>query len=224
MAPPTLPDQLDALQGLLGEMASAAAAAMRDSTAALVENRPRLAERVIAGDAAIDAMRAEVEETAAEALLFHAPVAGDLRNVVAAIRAAGDLERMGDLALHVAEAVRRRAPRSAVPPEVVRGFADMGALAVALARKLGEVVRSRNVLLAVELDHDDEAMDRLHRQTFSVLLDRAWPHGIAAAVDVTLLARYYERFADRAVRVGRETVYAVTGRTPKEVLDAGLTR
>src|SRR5687768_3704102 len=105
MAPLPLPVQLDALQELLGEMAGAAAAAMRNSTAALVENRPRLAERVVAGDAAIDEMRTKVEETAAEVLLFHAPVAGDLRSVVAAIRAAADLERMGDLALHVAEAV-----------------------------------------------------------------------------------------------------------------------
>jgi len=224
MAPPPLLEQLDALQALLGEMASAAAAAMRDSTAALVENRPRLAERVIADDAAIDAMRAEIEEIAAEALLFHSPVAGDLRSVVAAIRAAGDLERMGDLALHVSQAVRRRAPQPAVPAEVVRGFAEMGALALALARKAGEVVRSRNVLLAVELDADDEEMDRLHRWTFGVLLDPAWPHGIAAAVDVTLLARYYERFADHAVRVAHETVYAVTGRTPQELLDAGLGR
>jgi phosphate transport system protein len=224
MAPPPLQVQLDALQGLLGEMASSAVTAMRDSTAALVENRPRLAERVIAGDAAIDEMRAKVEETAADALLFHAPVAGDLRSVVAAIRAAGDLERMGDLALHVAEAVRRRAPQPAVPPEVVEGLADMGGLAVALARKAGDAVRSRNVLLAVELDADDEAMDRLHRHTFAVLLDPAWPHGIEAAVDVTLLARYYERFADHAVRVARETVYAVTGQTPQELLDAGLGR
>jgi phosphate transport system protein len=106
----------------------------------------------------------------------------------------------------------------------VRGFAEMGALAVALARKAGHVVRSRNVLLAVELDADDEAMDRLHRGMFGVLLDPAWPHGIAAAVDVTLLARYYERFADHAVRVARETVFAVAGRTPEEVLDAGLQR
>ncbi len=223
MAPPPLPVQLDALRRLLGEMSSAATAAMADSTAALVDNRPRLAERVIAGDVAIDEMRAKVEETAAEVLLVHAPVAGDLRTVVAAIRAAGDLERMGDLALHISEAVRRRAPRSAVPPEVVPGFADMGALAVALARKAGEVVRSRNVLLAVELDADDDAMDLLHRGMFGLLLDPAWPHGIAAAVDVTLLTRYYERFADHAVRVARETVYAVTGRTPKELLDAGLT-
>ena len=224
MAPPPLPAQLEALTGLLGEMSNAATAAMRDSTAALVDNRSRLAERVIAGDPAIDALRAKVEETAAEALLFHAPVAGDLRSVVAAIRSAASLERMGDLALHVAEAVRRRAPRPAVPAEVVRGFADMGALAVALGHKAGEVVRSRNVLLAVELDADDEAMDRLHRWTFGVLLDPAWPHGIEAAVDVTLLARYYERFADQAVRVARETVYAVTGRTPQELLEAGLER
>jgi phosphate transport system protein len=73
------------------------------------------------------------------------------------------------------------------------------------------VVRSRNVLMAVELEADDDAMDMLHRHMFTVLMDPSWPHGVPVAVDVTLLARYYERFADHAVMVANQTVYAVTG-------------
>ncbi|OLT01541.1 hypothetical protein BJF90_31040 [Pseudonocardia sp. CNS-004] len=90
----------------------------------------------------------------------------------------------------------------------------MGKVAVQLAVKAAEVVRTRNVVLAVELDTDDDAMDVLHREMMEVLMDQHWPHGVRAAVDITLLARYYERFADHAVVVAGETVYAVTGQEP----------
>jgi phosphate transport system protein len=214
MPPAPLPQQLAELSELLGRMCAAAAGALNTATVALLECRERLAVHVIRGDAEIDALRAQVEELAGDALLFHNPVAGDLRAVVAAIRAAGDLERMGDLALHVADVVRMRCPEPALPAEVRPAFAEMGRVAVQLAQKAAEVVRTRNVLLAAELDSDDDAMDVLHHEMLEVLMDERWPHGVRAAVDVTLLARYYERFADHAVVVARETVYAVTGQEP----------
>jgi phosphate transport system protein len=212
-----LSQQLDDLSELLGRMCTDAAGALHHATIALLDTRVRLAEQVVAGDAEIDALRARVEETAADALLFHAPVAGNLRAVVSAIRAAGDIERMGDLALHVAEVVRMRDPRPALPPEVRDAFAEMGRLAVQLALKAADVVRSRNVLKAVELNADDDAMDDLHEHMFAVLMDPSWPYGVPVAVDITLLARYYERFADHAVVVARETVYAVTGQEPDAI-------
>ena len=119
----------------------------------------------------------------------------------------------------------RRGAAGGVPEQVRPAFADMGRLGVALAHKAAEVVRTRNVLLAVELDRDDEAMDALHKAMFEVLMDRSWPHGVAAAVDVTLLARYYERFADHAVLIAEETVTEVTGRHAhdlSELLDGDL--
>jgi phosphate transport system protein len=133
---------------------------------------------------------------------------------VSAIRASGDIERMGDLALHVAEVVRMRSPKPALPAEVQPAFAEMGKVAVQLGLKAAEVARTRNVILAAELDSDDDAMDVLHREMMEVLMDEHWPHGVRSAVDITLLARYYERFADHAVVVARETCYAVTGREP----------
>jgi phosphate transport system protein len=139
--------------------------------------------------------------------------------VVSAIRSSDDLERMGVLARHVAEAALRRRSERAVPEQVRPALAEMSRLGVAMARKAAEVARTRNVLLAVELDADDEAMDALHARMFGVLMDRSWPHGVAAAVDVTLLARYYERFADHAVLVANETVTAVTGRRSPEVAE-----
>jgi phosphate transport system protein len=214
MPPPPLPQQLVELSQLVGQMCTAAAVALNRATTALLESRERLAVQVIKGDTEIDMLRAQVEELAGDALLFHNPVAGDLRAVVSAIRAAGDIERMGDLALHVAEVVQMRHPDPALPAEVQPAFAEMGRVAVQLALKAADVVRSRNVLKAAELDSDDDAMDVLHHQMFEVLMDENWPHGVRAAVDITLLARYYERFADHAVVVARETVYAVTGQEP----------
>jgi phosphate transport system protein len=214
MPPDPLPRQLADLAQLLAEMASAAAAALQRATTALLDCRERLAQQVVAGDASIDALRARVEDIATDALLFHAPVAGDLRAVVAAIRAADDLERMGDLALHVAQVAERG---RAVPAEVRDDFAEMGRLAVAMALKTAEVASNRNVILAIELDADDDAMDRLHQHMFTVLMDPAWSHGVPVAVDLTLLARYYERFADHAVLVARGTVYAVTGQEPDAI-------
>ena len=206
--------QLDELAELLGRMCSAVAGALQRATAALLESRERLAAQGVAGDADVDALRARVEDVAVDALLFHSPVAGNLRTVVSAIRAAGDIERMGDLAVHVAKVVQlgRR-----VPDEIRDDIADMSRVGVELALKAAEVVRSRNVVMAIELDTDDDAIDALHEHMFEVLMAPDWPHGVPAAVNLTLLARYYERFADHAVTVANETVYAVTGKEPDAI-------
>jgi phosphate transport system protein len=209
-----LGQQLDELAELLGQMCTATAGALQRATTALLESRPRLAAQVVAGDAAVDALRARVEDLAAEALLFHSPVAGRLRTVVSAIRAAGDIERMGDLAVHVAKVADLGRE---VPDEVRDHIAEMSRVAVELGLKSATVVRSRNVVMAVELDADDDAMDTLHEQMFEVLMAPSWPYGVPAAVDLTLLARYYERFADHAVTVAHETVYAVTGQEPDAI-------
>jgi phosphate transport system protein len=217
MAPPTLPRLLEQLAELLGRMCTEAAMNLRGATAGLLDGRLRLAEKIVEGKATMSELGAEVEKAATDALLFHAPVAGDLRTVVCAIRSSEDLERMGVLARHVAEVALRRRSRCAVPEQVRPAFAEMSRLGVEMALKTAEVVRTRNLLLAVELDADDEAMDALHARMFGVLMGRSWPHGVAAAVDVTLLARYYERFADHAVLVAEETVTAVTAHRPREV-------
>jgi phosphate transport system protein len=218
MAPPPLPRLLGQLTELLGQMCTEAATSLQGATVGLLDGRRRMAEKVVAADP-IGERRILVEQVATDALLFHAPVAGDLRTVVAAIRSSADLERMGVLARHVAEVALRRESACAVPEQVRPAFAEMGRHGIAMALKAAEVVRARNVLLAVELDVDDEAMDALHAQMFEVLMDRSWPHGIASAVDVTLLARYYERFADHAVLVADQTVRAVTGLPPHEVAE-----
>ena len=210
VAPPALPQLLDQLSDLLARMCTEAATDLRGATTGLLDGRIRLAEKIATDDGAMHTLRAAVEAFAADALLFHAPVAGDLRRVVAALRSSDDLERMGVLARHVAEAAVRR-ERGAVPEHVRPVFAEMGRVGVALAHKAAEVVRTRNVVMAVELDRDDEAMDALHARVYALLMDHDWPFGVPAAVDVALLARYYERFADHCVLIAEEIVTDVTG-------------
>ncbi|MCY7344102.1 MAG: phosphate signaling complex protein PhoU [Pseudonocardia sp.] len=207
-------EQLDQLAGGLADMCDQVADAMAKATRSLLETDLQLAEEVISDDVRVDDVRASAEEQAFALLALQAPVATDLRIVVSAIHGAGDVERMGDLALHVAQTARRRHPQPVLPAEVAPYFAEMGRVGVALATKAGEVIRTRDLARAAELESDDDAMDDLHRHMFTVLMDRNWSHGVGPAVDITLLARFYERYADHAVAVARRIVYVVTGQMP----------
>jgi phosphate transport system protein len=102
-------------------------------------------------------------------------------------------------------------------PEEVNGyFAEMGRVAVDLADSAAEVLLSRDPEKARRIREDDDAMDDLHQHLFTVMMDRDWKHGVAAAVDVTLLGRFYERFADHAVEISRRVIFQVTGKLPAE--------
>ncbi|MBO0873816.1 MAG: phosphate signaling complex protein PhoU [Pseudonocardia sp.] len=206
--------KLEGLAEQLAIMSETVASAMRKATDALLNADLPLAEEVISEDLRVDELRNQAEEDAFALLALQAPVATDLRVVVSAIHAAGDLERMGDLALHVARAARRRHPADVVPDEVKPYFAEMGKVAYELARKTADVIRNPDVERANELHSDDDAMDDLHRHMFTVLMGRDWTHGVAAAVDITLLARFYERYGDHAVAVARRMVYVITGEMP----------
>ena len=207
-------EQLISLADALADMCGQAALAMEHATRALLQADLHLAEQVIADDVRIDDLRVAAEEKAFGLLALQAPVATDLRVVIAAIHGAGDIERMGDLALHVAQAARRRHPQSVLPDEIKPYFAEMGKIAIALAGKAADVIRTRDVEKASTLESDDDAMDDLHRHLFSVLMGPNWSHGVGPAVDITLLGRFYERYADHAVTVSRRVVYVVTGRMP----------
>jgi phosphate transport system protein len=207
-------EQLDGLAEILSVMCGQVADALEKATRALLESDLQLAEEVITGDTLVDETRSAAEERAFALLALQAPVATDLRIVVSAIHGAGDIERMGDLALHVAQAARRRHPQPVLPPEVAPYFAEMGRIGVDLARKAGEMVRTRDLAQATAMEAEDDAMDDLHRHLFTVLMDHSWPHGVAPAVDITLLGRFYERYADHAVAVARRIVFIVTGQMP----------
>lgn len=207
-------EQLGKLADELASMSKMAGTAMERATQALLESDLQLAEQVIEEDAQIDETRARAEESAFGLLALQAPVAGDLRTVISSIHAAEDLERMGDLALHVAKTARRRHPHPVLPPDVQPYFSEMGRIAVKLSGRVLSVLQSQDVEAARGLEEDDDEMDDLHRHLFTVMMSPDWSHGVAAAVDVTLLGRFYERFADHAVSVARRIVFIVTGEMP----------
>jgi phosphate transport system protein len=211
-------EQLDALTTSLGAMCGSAGTAMERATQALLQADLLQAEQVITDHQRLVEMKTKAEESAFVLLALQSPVAGDLRAVVGSIQNVAHAERMGGLALHVAKIARRRHPSYALPEEVNGYFAEMGRIAVDLGLAAKDVVLSSDPHKAAQIRHDDDAMDDLHRHIFTILMDKEWKHGVESAVDVTLLGRFYERFADHAVAIGRRVIFQATGqKTPSDV-------
>src|SRR6266403_4249823 len=209
-------EKLDGLTSSIAEMCGLAGTSMERATQALLQADLHLAEEVITDYEGIVLRAKAAEERAFVLLALQAPVAGDLRAIVSSIQIVADVDRMGALALHVAKIARRRHPQHALPEEVNGYFAEMGRVAVELGNSAQEVLVTRDPEKAARIREQDDAMDDLHRHLFTVLMDREWKHGVAAAVDVTLLGRFYERFADHAVEVARRVIFQVTGKYPED--------
>jgi phosphate transport system protein len=207
-------DQLDSIVDELVDMTQVVQVAVARATQALLTADAEIAERVISDDAAIDAARERVEERSFELLALQQPVASDLRMLVAALRMVADLERMGDLSVHVAKVARLRVPQLAVPAEIVPTIERMATVAEKMVGTVAGIIAERDVEGARRLEEDDEEMDQLRRSSFRLMLDDSWPHGVEPAVDIALLGRYYERIADHAVSVGNRVVFVVTGQFP----------
>lgn len=204
-------DQLDVVNGELVQMTRLVGSAMNRATQALLDADLTLAESVIAADAQIDTLASDIEERCFDLIAIERPAASDLRVAIGALRIATSLERMGDLAEHVAKQARLRYPRLSIPQELRGTFAEMGGLAEAIVSKTGAVIATQDVGLTADIARHDEQVDRLHRELFTIVLSPSWTHGVEAAIDVTLLSRYYERYADHAVSVTRRVVTFVTG-------------
>ncbi|AKU15700.1 phosphate signaling complex protein PhoU [Luteipulveratus mongoliensis] len=213
-------EDLDRISDELVEMTTMVGKAIQRATAALLNADLGIAESVIAADDDIDELRRTVDDRCVDLLARQQPVATDLRMVVTAMHMASDIERMGDLARHVAKIARRRYPEGAVPEDVASIISEMEKVAEGLVKKTGDAIAGKDVHAAVEIAKDDDALDELHRTIFNTLLDGKWDHGTEAAVNLTLISRYYERFGDHAVSVADRIVYLVTGSYGTE--DEGL--
>ncbi len=209
-------EQLAELDRQLGDMCALAGVAMRQATQALLEADVAVADQVISDHEQIVVKRAHAEKDAFALLALQQPVAGELREIFTSIQIMADAERMDALAVHVAKIARLRHPQHALPEDVRGVFAEMGAVAVDMGESARQALATSDPQKAARLRDEDDAMDALHSQLFTVLLDRAWKHGVPAAVDAALLGRFYERLADHAVEVGRRVVFKVTGALPPE--------
>jgi phosphate transport system protein len=210
-------EQLDGIFHDLATLCGDVETAVRLATEALLGGDAAVAERVISGDVEIDRTREHIEDSAFLLLSLQQPVASDLRTVVAALRMVGDLERMGDLSVHVAKIARLRVPNVAVPAPLRPTIERMAEVAEEMVRRVSTVIAERDVEEALTLADADEEMDRLRRATFAEMLSADWEHGVEAAIDVALLGRYYERIADHAVSVANRVVFVVTGENPASV-------
>ncbi|MGH8888845.1 MAG: phosphate signaling complex protein PhoU [Acidothermaceae bacterium] len=204
-------DELDAITDQLVAMTNIVGRAITTATQALLDSDLAVAESVIDGDAPADALRATVERRTVDLIARQQPVASDLRALTTGLRIASDLERSGDLAVHVAKLARRKYPACAVPTELQATIKQMAEVAAAIIAKAGHVVANRDTAGAHELEADDDVMDELHKTLLLTMLAPEWAHGVDTAIDLALAGRYYERFADHAVSVARQVVYLVTG-------------
>ena len=204
-------DELDGVTQTLSELSSLVSSAITQATHALLTADLSEAEAVIAADDRVDEIQHELDARIIDIIARQQPVASDLRALVTALRMSADLERMGDMAHHIAKITRLRHPGAAVPSELLLTIEEMGKVARLISDKVGGVINSKDIDKALEVEKDDDEMDLLHRRLFTVLLEPSWPHGIETAIDMTLIGRYYERYADHAVSVSRRIHFQVTG-------------
>lgn len=204
-------EELDGVSQSLVDLTNMVSDSIQKATQSLITADLKLAEEVISYDEKVDNYQHDLDTRIIDIIARQQPVASDLRALVTALRMSADLERMGDLAHHVAKVARLRHPNSAVPNELQPVIAQMGEVAEKIARKVGTVIETRNTLLALEVEKDDDVMDKLHREVIGVLTGSGWDKGIDSAIDLTLLGRYYERYADHAVSVARRVYFLVTG-------------
>lgn len=208
-------EELDGLLNSLLHMSELVETAIEESTAALFDADLNRAEAVISNDAELDQLHEKLEYDCLSLLALQAPVAGELRTVVSAIRMVFELARMGDLAAHIAKIARLRYPNKAVPASLEANFRTMSETAVKMIDTAREALANRDAKGAYGLAEIDTKMDDLRREHFNVLLDDSWSGGTAAAIDVALIGRYYERFGDHTVAVGRRIIYLITGEVPE---------
>ncbi|HEX6309740.1 MAG TPA: phosphate signaling complex protein PhoU [Longimicrobiales bacterium] len=206
---------LNELKSTLVGMAGLAEEQVRKAVRALVERSPELAQEVVAGDDAIDELEVQVDEMAIRLLALQQPMARDLRFITMAMKIGNDLERVGDHAENIADAVQymiSAAPFPVLPEveEMVRMATDM------LTDALDAFVRG-DAAMAREVLKRDDRVDELHDNNFRILLTHMMedPRRITAGMDLLLISGNLERIADLATNVCEEVIYLVEGRSVK---------
>ena len=204
----------------LADLAQLVKVSMATATSALLTADVQLAEQVITEDLQIDLANNNIEAVCLEVLESNSLNRSEVRAAVACLRMSTTLERMGDLAAHVAKQARLRYPFVSVPPSLQPTFQRMGELADVVVASTAEVIAAKDLGRAMEITEADSEMDEIHRELFGAVLDPGWTDGVQAAIDVTLLSRYYERFADHGVTIARRIAFVVTGE-PYGITDLG---
>jgi phosphate transport system protein len=212
----TFHGELAELREFLSRMCKLAAAAMRQATDALLSADLMGAEAVLAADAELDLLRDECEDRARQTLALQAPKASDLRLVLSAVYCADRIERMGDLAEHIANMTRRVHPSQVVPDELRDTFASLGEITSDMAEGLVTHIACPRAGSFAELHETDHQVDDLHAAVLRTITGKTWTHGVPTATCLALVARFYERYADQAVSVAKRIEFVSTGVTPRQ--------
>jgi len=217
-------DELSELKSTLLAMSGEAQTALAAAVEALLQRDPAKASQIIAGDHKIDALEVEIEDLVIKLLATQQPMAKDLRLLMAALKIANDLERVGDHAVNIAQSAERllASPPIVPEPEIV----EMARMARRmLADALDAFVRADAQAGRAVCQRDDQ-VDSLHDSVFRILLTHMMetPHIISAAIELFLVSRNLERVADLATNIAEDVVFLVEGKSIKHHLEDGPTR
>ena len=203
--------ELRDVQNRLAEVAELVVVAITKATAAFATSDVALAEQVIEEDTYIDELARSLDELTIAIMAQQAPVAKDLRIVVSALRISASLERMGDMAEHIAQLARYRFPEKVIPKGLTKTFTRMGEVDVEIAQKVVDLLRTQDLAIAAEIRDIDDSIDALHLKVFEKVLGEKWKGDTMGTVDATLASRYHERFGDHAVSIAKKVIYLATG-------------
>lgn len=203
--------ELQAVGDDLTKMSLLVKEAMQQASTALLNGDLPLAQKVIDEDRYIDELERNLDERCILLLAQQQPVATDLRVVVSALRISASLERMGDLARHIASVARRSFPQNAVATPLAPTFEAMSAAAMRVANRTHTLLASHDLQVGNNIQRDDDLLDDLHNTVFVSILGDDWEGTAQQTVDLTLLSRYFERFGDHAVSIAQRMSFLVTG-------------
>jgi phosphate transport system protein len=211
--------ELDQINAKVLQMATLVRDHLDLAAQALMDRDDDKARRVIADDQKVDALEDEILDKCVLMLARQNPVASDLRDVVTTIRLSSELERMGDISRHIAEAAHRAAPESAIPDQATDVIDKMQRRAQEVAQQMFEMFRERSTDIAHDIIGGDDVMDGYHRESYEIINSPQWHGTTQDVVNLVLLARYFERFGDHCVSLAKRLIYIVSGFDPNRLPD-----
>jgi phosphate transport system protein len=205
-------EELEQLKARLLEMGGLAEEHVRQAVTGLVERDRELIDRVLSGDAPLNTLHIEIDNRCFKLLALHQPMAADLRAIVAAVKINTDLERVGDLAVNIAEAARRYT--SHPPVKKLIDIPRMGEIAQTMLRDALDSFVRRDIALAQQVLSQDDALDSLKTQIFRELLTYMLqdPTTIEPALDLILVSRHLERIGDHATNIAEDVIFIVSAK------------
>jgi phosphate transport system protein len=209
---PHFQEELDQLKARLLEMGGLAEDRVRSAIRALVDRSHSAADEVLAGDQPINQLHIEIDSRCVRLLALHQPMAVDLRAILSAVKINTDLERVGDLAINIAEAAQRYL--SHPPVKELIDIPRMADLAQGMLRDALDAFVRRDTALAQDVLDRDDALDGLKTQVFRELLTYMLqdPRTIEASIDLILVSRHLERIGDHATNVAEDVIFMVSAR------------